>query len=134
MPKVSVKVNFDKKAALAKIRVASSEALEITGMQAMKDVEQYVPRDQNFLRDSGTTNSGMNEELVYVMRWDEPYAQYLWHGEVMKGNPVNRTYGPEKLKFTEALARMEWAKYAAELHGEDWEKVFQSALRREIRK
>lgn len=134
MPNVNVKVSFDKKAALVKIRAATDDALEITGIQAIKDVERYVPNDQNFLRDSGITNSGLGGKMNYVMRWSEPYAQYLWHGEVMKGNPVNRTYGPEKLRFTDALARMEWAKYAAEVYGEDWEKVFQSALRREIGK
>ena len=63
-----------------------------------------------------------------TLRWDTPYAQYLFHGEVMHGDPTNRTYGPEKLKFTEAIARMEWTKYAAEKYGKDWQTVFQKAM------
>lgn len=63
-----------------------------------------------------------------------PYAQYLWHGDVMYGNPTTRTYGPEKLSFTSALAREEWAKYAKEVHGEEWKKVYQAALKRRLNK
>lgn len=135
MPKISTRVTFDKKAAVAKIRAAGNDALTLVGMQALKDTTQHVPRDQGFLQDSGINNSdNAASDLKYVMRWDEPYAQYLWHGEVMYGNPTERTYGPEKLTFTSALARMEWAKYAKDVYGDDWKKVYQAALRREIRK
>lgn len=135
MPKISTRVTFDKKAAAAKIRAASNDALTIMGHQALKDATLHVPKDQGFLKDSGITNSYRHaRNLKYVMRWDEPYAQYLWHGEVMHGSPTNRTYGPEKLTFTSALAHMEWAKYAKEIYGDDWKKVYQAALRREIEK
>lgn len=135
MPKISTRVTFDKKAAIAKIRAAGNDALTIAGQQALKDVTKYVPRDQGFLQDSGITNSDDRaEDMTYTLRWDEPYAQYLWHGELMHGNPVNRTYGPEKLKFTSALARIEWAKYAQKVYGANWEKVYQAALRREMSK
>ena len=49
-----------------------------------------------------------------MFRWSTPYAKYLWNGDVMYGNPGSRTYGPEKISFTSALAREEWAKYARE--------------------
>ena len=68
------------------------------------------------------------------MRWSTPYAQYLWNGDVMYGNAGNSTYGPEKLTFTSALAREEWAKYVKEVHVEEWKKVYQAAIRREMRK
>ena len=68
------------------------------------------------------------------MRLSTPYAQYLWHGDVMYGNPTTRTYGPEKLSFTSALAREEWAKYAKEVHGKEWKKVYQAALKRRLNK
>lgn len=135
MPKISTRVTFDKKAAVTKIRAAGNDGLTIMGYQALKDTTQHVPRDQGFLQDSGITNSYRHaRNLKYVMRWDEPYAQYLWHGEVMHGSPTERTYGPEKLTFTTALARMEWAKYSKEVYGEDWKKVYQAALRMGVRK
>ena len=103
------------------------------GQQALKDVTKHVPRDQGFLQDSGITNSDRQaQNLKYIMRWDEPYADYLWHGEVMHGSPTERTYGPEKLSFTSALACMEWAKYAKDVYGDDWKKVYQEAIRRRM--
>ena len=133
MPKIRARVTFDKKAAVAQIRAASNDALTIMGQQALKDTTQHVPRDQGFLQDSGINHSFRHaRNLKYIMRWDEPYAQYLWHGEVMHGNPTNRTYGPDEIDFTSALARMEWAKYAKEVHGEEWKKVYQAALRRRM--
>lgn len=133
MPKISTRVTFDGKAAAAMIRAAANDALTIMGQQALKDTSQYVPKDQRFLQNSGITNSDRQaQDLKYTLRWDTPYAQYLWHGEVMHGNPASRTYGPEKLSFTSALARMEWAKYAREVHGEEWKKVYQAALGRRM--
>ena len=82
------------------------------------------------LQNSGITFSDRTaEDGQFTLRWDEPYAQYLFHGEVMYGNPTNRTYGPKKLTFTAAMARMEWTKYAAELYGEDWKTIYKTALR-----
>lgn len=133
MLRVTIKINSNIAASAAKIRAAGSNALTATGNQALADTTMHVPKDQGYLRNSGLSNSSMTtEDLKFILRWDEPYAQYLFHGEVMYGNPTNRTYGPKKLKFTEALARMEWTKYAAEVYGDDWRAVMQAALRREL--
>ena len=129
MPKIRTRVTFDTAAAVAKIKAASDIALTAMGNQALQDTSKHVPRDQGTLRDSGISARGG----VFTMRWNTPYAQYLWNGDVMYGKPTERTYGPEKLKFTNALAREEWAKYAKEIYGEEWKKVYQAALRRELK-
>lgn len=127
-------MQFDKVRAAAEIREASDAALTVIGAQALKDVSQYVPRDQGTLEDSGITHSDKKAENgTFTLRWDTPYAQYLWHGDVMYGNPANRTYGPEKISFTSALAREEWAKYAHEVHGEEWESAYEAALKMEMK-
>lgn len=132
---VEVKMNFAHAAVIAKIRESATDALTITGIQALKDTNMHVPTDQNFLRNSAEINSDLRaKDGEFTLRWDEPYAQYLFHGKVMYGNPTNRDYGPKKLKFTEALARMEWTKYAAEAYGADWQTVYQNALRKELNK
>lgn len=137
MPRATFKISFDTPAAVAHIRAANRTAIEATGLQVLKDVGQYVPEDQGGVKASGISNSGLAKRgnvksERFVMRWDTPYAQYLWHGDVMHGNPTKRSYGPEKLKFTEALAREEWAKYAQEVHGAEWKKTYQAALERNI--
>lgn len=141
MAKIKTRVTFDKIKAAALIKAAANDALTDLGNQVLQDVSQYVPVSGGDvqdggggdLRNSGLTNSDKTaKEGKFRMRWDEPYAQYLWHGDVMYGNPTNRTYGPKKISFTAALAREEWAKYAKEVHGEEWKRVYQAALKRRM--
>lgn len=130
MPKIIARTAFNRDGTLTRLRAVSNDGLTIAGYQALKDTTQYVPRDQGLLQDAGITNSDRAaHDLKYEMRWDETYAKYLWNGEVMYGNPTNRTYGPKKISFTAALARMEWAKYAKEVHGAQWKQVYQNAVK-----
>ena len=134
MPKIKTRVTFNKKRAVGLIKAASNNALTVMGVQALEDISQHVPHDQGTLEDSGLTSSDRRAvDGKLVMRWSTPYAQYLWHGDVMYGDPTNRTYGPEKLTFTSALAREEWAKYAHDVYGTEWRKVYQAAFRKELR-
>lgn len=115
------------------VKAASNDALTIMGMQALQDASQYVPHDQGTLESSGISSSDRKAvDGKFNMRWATPYAQYLWHGDVMYGNPTSRTYGPEKISFTSALAREEWAKYAHEVYGAEWRQVYQAALKRRL--
>lgn len=135
MAKINTRVTFDKTTAMARIKAANNKALFIMGQQALKDANMHVPIGQRELLKSGITNS--DDKAVdgkYNLIWATPYAQYLWNGDVMYGNPLERTYGPEKLNFTSSLAREEWAKYAKEVYGTDWKKVYQNALGLELGK
>lgn len=135
MPKINTRVTFDKIKAAALVKAAANDALTVMGNQALQDVSKHVPHDQGALENSGLTNSDKAaKEGKFTMRWLTPYAQYLWHGDVMYGNPTSRTYGPKKISFTSALAREEWAKYAKEVYGEEWKKVYQAALKKELQK
>ena len=130
---MTTRVVFDPKRAAAVIKAASDQALTAMGNQAIQDVSQYVPKDQHTLENSGLTNSDQKAvDGKFRLKWSTPYAQYLWHGDVMHGKPDSRTYGPDKLTFTSALAHEEWAKYAEEIHGEEWKKVYQAELKRRL--
>lgn len=134
MAKISTRVTFDKKRSAALVKAASNNALTVMGMRALQDTSPHVPNDQGTLENSGiSSNDRRAVDGKFSMRWTTPYAQYLWHGDVMYGNPTSRTYGPEKIKFTNALAREEWAKYAHEVYGAEWRQVYQAALRKEMR-
>ena len=126
-------MTFHTPSAVALIKAASDRALTDMGNQALQDVSKHVPKDQGMLKESGNTNSDKEASNgKFIMRWHTPYAKYLWNGNVMYGNPTNRTYGPKKLSFTSALAHEEWAKYAKSIYGDEWKKVYQAALRRRI--
>lgn len=130
---LDVKMSFDKAKAIAELKAANDYALTMTANQAMKDISQYVPKDQTTLESSGISSSDRKAvDGSYTFRWSTPYAQYLWHGDVMFGNPRHRTYGPAKITFTEAMAREEWAKYAQQVHGDIWQKVYEAALKKQL--
>lgn len=134
MVKIKTRVTFDRAATIARIKAASNDALTAMGNQALMDASKHVPKDQGTLENSGLSLSDKKAvEGVYTLRWNTPYARYLWHGDVMYGNPTSRTYGPEKLSFTSALAHEEWAKYAKEIYGEEWKAVYQAALKEKMR-
>lgn len=134
MPKIETRVTFHKARAAALIKAASNYGLTMMGSQALQDVSKHVPRDQDALKNSGLAGSDQKAaEGKFRMRWSTPYAQYLWNGDVMYGNPTSRTYGPKKLKFTDVLAHEEWAKYAHQVYGAEWRKVYQAAMRRRLR-
>ena len=134
MAKIKTRVTFDRAATIARIKAASNDALTAMGNQALMDASKHVPKDQGTLENSGLSLSDKKAvEGIYTLRWNTPYARYLWHGDVMYGNPTSRTYGPEKLSFTSALAHEEWAKYAKEIYGEEWKAVYQAALKEKMR-
>lgn len=134
MAKIKTRVTFDRAATIARIKAASNDALTAMGHQALMDASRHVPKDQGTLENSGLSLSDKKAvEGVYTLRWVTPYVKYLWHGDVMYGNPTSRTYGPEKLSFTSALAHEEWAKYAKEIYGEEWKAVYQAALKEKMR-
>ena len=138
MPKITARTTFARVGTLARLRAVSNDGLTIMGQQALKDTTQHVPihggdvqdGGGGALRESGINNSDdRGHNLKFEMRWEEPYSRYLWHGEVMYGNPTNRIYGPKKLSFTSSLARMEWAKYAKDVYGKQWKQVYQDAVK-----
>lgn len=111
------------------IGIASFEALPKDATPEV--VDMYNTGD---LEGSGLDNSDKKATGgKYAMRWHTSYAQYLWNGDVMYGNPTERRYGPKKISFTSALAHEEWAKYAREVYGEQWKQVYQAALKRRIK-
>lgn len=131
MPKIKTRTTFYRPSTLTRLRAISNDGLTIMGNQALKDVTKHVPRDQGTLQDSGIANSDTRaHDLKFELRWETPYSKYLWNGDVMYGNPTQRTYGPKKISFTSALARAEWAKYAKEVYGENWKKVYQAAIQK----
>lgn len=132
--RVAAKVTLNKSSALTTIRAANDKALTDLGNQAIKDTDKHVPEDQHTLINSGHASSDMHASNgKFQLRWSTPYARYLFHGEVMYGNPTDRTYGPKKISFSKAMAKMEWAKYAAKVHKDDWLAVYQASLKRRLK-
>lgn len=114
---------------MARIREAGNQALTDMRDPIIDDINQYVPISGGIsqnggggtLRESAKQHSDQEaQDGKLTVRWDTPYAQYQHGGLVMKGNPKNRTYGPEELHYTNTMARKEWTQYAEQRHQEEW--------------
>jgi hypothetical protein len=128
MDKIKVKVTFDKKSVKTRITAANEKAVFVTAEQALKDSNMYCPVDQNQLVKSSEAHSDLKKGLLI---WSAPHARYQYYGVVMVGRaPKVATNIP--LKYTKAGAQKMWAHYARAVHGAEWERVYQNALRKEI--
>lgn len=124
-----ITININKEAQVARIREAGNQALTDMRDPIIDDINQYVPISGGIsqnggggtLRESAKQHSDQEaQDGKLTIRWDTPYAQYQRGGLVMKGTPATRTYGPEELHYTNAMARKEWDQYAEQQHQEEW--------------
>jgi len=121
----NVKVTFDKKSVKARLKAANERALFLTAEQALKDCNQYAPKDQGDLIKSSETHSQPEKGLLV---WSGPHVRYQFYGVVMIGRaPKVATDIP--LKYTRAGARKMWTHYARSVHGEEWRETYNNALK-----
>ena len=121
----NIKVSFDKKSVKTRIQGAAKKAVFLTAEQALKDANQYTPKDQGDLIRSSETHSQPEEGLLI---WSTPYARYQYYGVVMVGTPP-KTPTKIPLKYTKSGARKMWAHYARSVHGDEWREVYNNALK-----
>ena len=60
--------------------------------------EDYRPFQVSTQQQKGSGLDNSDKKATggkYTMRWHTSYAQYLWNGDVMYGNPTERRYGPK---------------------------------------
>lgn len=130
MPKINTRVTFNTASVRMKIKAAEEKALFPVSTQALKDANQYCPKDQGDLISSSISHSDLKKG---ILRWSTIYARYQYYGVVMKGRaPKVATNTP--LKYTKPGAHKMWAHYARTKHGKEWKKVYQEELRRAMRK
>lgn len=140
---MSVRVNINSSQIATKIRGASQRAVAITAQQMLADINNYVPDDQGMLKNSSEIHS---DYAAGKLVWSTPYARFLYHGVVMvdpkTGSPYARegqtkvVLKPEKpLDFNKQNnpnAGSYWCERAYADHHEDWERIYQEALRKEL--
>lgn len=129
----------------AKISAAGERAVGITAQQILADMNEYVPDDQDGLKDSSAIHSDIaHGELV----WATPYARYLYHGILMVDPKTGSAYAREgqtkvkaspevRLKFDKLKnpkAGSHWCERAQADHGDEWQQIFEAALRKEMEK
>lgn len=135
----NMKIKIHAQAEIDRIQKAGDQALTLVRDELIADANNYVPigggKGQDggggSLRDSAFHHSDQEpQDGEMTLRWDTPYAQYQHGGLVMHGTPKDRSYGPEKLKYTDAAARSEWTKHVMQEHGDDWALMIERAISR----
>lgn len=124
-----VTININKAAGKERIMEAGNHALTDMRDSIIDDTNRYVPVSGGISQDGGGGDLRRSAMLhsdqkaqdgKLTVRWDTPYAQYQREGLVMHGTPKTRTYGPDELHYTSAMARKEWDEYAKQQHGDEW--------------
>lgn len=141
---MSVSININSAQTAMRIRGASQRAVAITAQQVLADCNNYVPNDQGILIASSETHS---DYASGTLVWSAPYARFLYHGVVMidpkTGSPYARkgqtkvVLKPERpLDFDKSSnpnAGSHWCERARADHGDDWKRIFQAALKGELK-
>lgn len=141
---MSVKVTFDVNAVAVRVRAASGEALKEVKKQMLADCNKYCPEDQGELISKSGTHSYYAEEdgsPTLHLLWVSPAARYLYYGLLMV-DPVTMSPWAEEgvhkiltevpLNYSKKEACKLWCEKAREEHGEDWQFIYQKALREKL--
>jgi len=141
MADVKVNITFNKNATLEKLMDRHKAAQFAMSKQALKDCNEYCPKDAGTLESSSQTFTDYENG---ILKWQTPYARYLYYGIVMVDPKTGKACFPiddqlysrknvSKVKSNREIkyngrGRKLWAEAAAAEHKDDWlliyEKVF----------
>ncbi len=136
-----LRINFNANRTRLDIEGAARRAIAHTAERVLADCNNYIPADQWILRDSSITSSDTEQGRL---EWNTPYARFLYHGVVMVDPVTHSSYareGATKVKTDKPLdfgkqpnenACSHWCEKAQAEHGEDWRRIYEEALRREL--
>ena len=114
------RVEFDYSAFMNKVRKASREAENAIADQIISDCRQYVPKQENTLRDSARVEHENNgTQVVY----ETPYAAYQYYGCWPDGSHVIKNH-----TTTGTVTR--WIEHAKAHNADKWLRVGQNAVRK----
>lgn len=111
-------IKTDRSIWAGKINRGIENAVEKLANQMLSDSTEFVPKEENTLRDSGRVEPGsrVGEKLL---TWTTPYALPQWYG-VIRGSPVVNYTTPGTTKM--------WVDAAKAQSKEKWETVAQNAF------
>lgn len=116
---MSSRVVFDVGQVANKIKRLSRKAESAVADQIIADCRQFVPKQENTLRDSARVeHEGGGTQVTY----NTPYAAYQYYGCWPDGSHVIRNH-------TTSGTVTRWIEHAKGLNGEKWLRVAQNAMK-----
>lgn len=116
---MSSRVVFDYSGFMGKVKKASQRAENAVADQIIADCRQFVPKDQNTLRDSARIE---HENGGTQVTYNTPYAAYQYYGCWPDGSHVIRDH-------TTSGTVTRWIEHAKAQNKEKWHRVAQNAMR-----
>lgn len=116
---MSSRVVFDISSFTKKVHTASQRAENALADQIISDSRQYVPKDQNTLRDSARIEHDNGGTQV---TYNTPYAAYQYYGCWPDGSHVIKNHST-------AGTVTKWIEHAKAMNKDKWLRVAQNAIR-----
>lgn len=116
---MSSRVVFDFSGFMGKVHKASQRAENALADQIISDCRQYVPKDQNTLRDSARIE---HENGGTQVTYNTPYAAYQYYGCWPDGSHVIKNH-------TTSGTVTKWIEHAKAMNNSKWLRVAQNAMR-----
>ena len=104
-----------------KIKGATDKAEKALADQILTDSNQYVPKQENTLRETPANHIDTSGEKTYLV-WDTPYAAYQWYGCWPDGSHVIKNH-------TTPGTTTRWVLTAQKKNRDKWLKVAQEAAK-----
>ena len=117
---MSSRVIFDVNQVVNRIKIASRVAENVVAEQIISDSRQYVPKQENTLRDSARIE---HENGGTQVTYNTPYAAYQYYGCWPDGSHVIR-------KHTTSGTVTKWIEHAKAHNKDKWLRVAQNAARK----
>ena len=146
---MGVKISIDTNAVRVKLEAANEKALKEIKGQVLSDCNEFCPEDQSVLINSSLSQSKVlsyfgESELRLI--WVTPYARYLYYGLLMVDSVTgsawarkgtNKRLTDKELiyhkKYQSSTPGKLWCEKARETYNEDWQLIYQNALRRNLK-
>lgn len=113
------RVVFDMSSFKSKVKRSTEKAENALADQIIADCRQYVPKQENILRDSARIE---HENGGTQVTYNTPYAAYQYYGCWPDGSHVIR-------KHSTAGTVTKWIEHAKAQNNEKWLRVAQNAMR-----
>jgi hypothetical protein len=116
---MSSRVVFDTAGFMSKVKQASRKAENALADQIIADCRQYVPKQENTLRDSARIE---HEDNGTQVTYNTPYAAYQYYGCWPDGSHQIRNH-------TTSGTMTKWIEHAKASNNAKWLRVAQNAMR-----
>lgn len=120
-----VNIRFDRNAAAARISNSVKAAMPELATQVLKDCNFYAPQRRGTLISTSIMRSDTSSPKA-TLKWDVPYAEYVFKGLSKRGNPLKYS------KYPNRNAQSHWTNKAKSVKLVAWERLAEVLIKEKM--